>query len=93
MKIIQSSLFARIVKKFHKREKKVLDSQIRLILKDPTIGQGEKGDLKNIFVHKFKIFDKQYLLSYRFNNEQLELITIGTHENYYRDLKSYLKKK
>ncbi|MEA3436408.1 MAG: type II toxin-antitoxin system RelE/ParE family toxin [Thermodesulfobacteriota bacterium] len=35
----------------------------------------------------------QYLLSYRFAEENLELIMIGPHENYYRDLKSYLKSK
>jgi len=93
MKVIQSPLFARKIKKFHKQDKQILDNQIRLILENPKIGQEKKGDLKNIFVYKFKIFDKQYLLSYRYHNDQLELITIGSHENYYRDLKSYLKKK
>ena len=91
MKIIQSPLFARTVKKFHKQDKQILDNQIRHILENPAIGQEKKGDLKNIFVHRFKISDKHYLLSYRFNNEQLELITVGPYENYYRDLKSYLK--
>ncbi|MBW2664380.1 MAG: type II toxin-antitoxin system RelE/ParE family toxin [Deltaproteobacteria bacterium] len=32
----------------------------------------------------------QYLLSYRFVGADLELIMIGPHENYYRDLKNYL---
>ena len=35
----------------------------------------------------------QYLLSYRIREETLELIMIGPHENYYRDLKSYIKYK
>ena len=39
----------------------------------------------------FKIHTAQFLLSYRFEGENLELITIGSHENYYRDLKKYLK--
>ena len=92
MKIIQSPLFARTIKKFHKNEKEILDKQIIKIADDPSIGQEKKGDLKNIFVYKFKIKDKQYLLSYRYSKDLLELITIGSHENYYRDLKSYLRK-
>ncbi len=88
MKIIQSPLFARTVKKFHKNEKKILDTEIHNILDNPLIGQEKKGDLKNIFVYKLKIKGKQYLLSYRPSKNLLELITIGSHENYYRDLKN-----
>lgn len=92
MKIIQSPLFARTVKKFHMNDKEILDTEIQSILKNPFIGQEKKGDLKNIFVHKFKIKEKQYLLSYRLTKDIVELITIGLHENYYRDLKLYLHK-
>ncbi len=35
----------------------------------------------------------QYRLSYRIQEDTLELIMIGSHENYYRDLKSYIKSK
>ena len=35
--------------------------------------------------------NSSYLLSYRFVGADLELIMIGPHENYYRDLKNYLK--
>lgn len=68
-----------------------LDEQIRLIMKKPDIGEEKKGDLQGVYVHKFKIHAAQFLLSYRFEGENLELITIGSHENYYRDLKKYLK--
>ncbi len=93
MKIIQSPLFARKVKKFHKDQKKALDNQIRKTLINPNIGEEKKGDFKSIFVYKFKMKRMQYLLSYRIQKGVLELITIGSHENYYRDLKSYLKAK
>jgi hypothetical protein len=69
----------------------MLDNQIRNILKTPTIGQEKKGDLRGVFVHKFKIHTTQYLFSYRDIRGCLELIMIGPHENYYRDLSSYLK--
>ena len=53
----------------------------------------KKFNLKGVFVHKFKIKTALYLLSYRFVADGIELITIGSHENYYRNLKSYLKKR
>lgn len=93
MKIYQSSSFAKKVKKFNKKDKKILDKEIRSIAQDLSIGSEKKGDLRGIFIHKFKIKQSLYLLSYRFYNENLELIMIGPHENYYRDLKSYLKKR
>ena len=91
MKIIQSRSFERKVKRFSKREKKKLDEEIRKILDNPSIGSEKKGDLRGVFVHKFKISTSQYLLAYRCFGENLELIMIGPHENYYRDLKSYLR--
>jgi len=91
MKIIQSRSFERKVKKFAKQEKEILDEQISKISNCPTIGQEKKGDLRGVYVYKFKIKTTQYLLAYRFGGENLELIMIGQHENYYRDLKTYLK--
>ena len=91
MKVIQSPLFAKRIKKFKKSHKKQLDHQIQLLIGNPQIGEGKKGDLKDVFVHKFKIDNLLYLLSYRFKKDLLELIMIGPHENYYRDFKSYLK--
>jgi len=91
MKIIQSRSFERKIKKFTKREKKKLDEEIQKIVDNPSIGSEKKGELRGVFVHKFKIQTSQYLLAYRFLGENLELIMIGPHENYYRDLKSYLR--
>jgi mRNA-degrading endonuclease RelE of RelBE toxin-antitoxin system len=91
MKVLQSRSFERKIKKFNKQEKKKLDAQIRKIVDDPFIGSEKKGDLRGVFVHKFKILSLRYLLAYRFVEQNLELIMIGPHENYYRDLKKYLK--
>ncbi len=91
MQILQSASFKKKVRQFHKQEKRILDNQIRKILKNSAIGQEKKGNLKGVFVHKFKIHATQYLLSYRFVGNNLELIMIGPHENYYRDLSDYLK--
>jgi hypothetical protein len=93
MKIFQSRSFANKVKKLSKTEKTALDKEIKKIVCEPTIGVEKKGDLRGIFVHKFKMKTTQYLLSYRYTTTELELIMLGPHENYYRDLKSYIKKK
>ena len=91
MKILQSRSFQNSVKRFGKNEKKTLDEEIQIIANDPSVGVGKRGDLRSVFVHKFKIQSKKYLLSYREKDENLELIMLGPHENYYRDLKNYLK--
>ena len=93
MKIYQSGLFERKVKKFNKNEKSSLDNEIKQIIQDPSVGIEKKGDLKGVFIHKFKIKTVLYLLSYRLVPDGIELVTIGSHENYYRNLKSYLKKR
>ena len=91
MIILQSRSFERKVKKFTKREKNTLNEQIRRIMDNPFIGSGKKGDLRGVYVHKFKLQTVQYLMAYRFVGGDLELVMIGPHENYYRELKSYLK--
>jgi len=93
MEIYQSLSFERKIKKLTPKEKVELDNEIRKIIQNPSIGQEKKGDLKGIFVHKFKIKTTQFLLAYRLVSDGLELIMIGVHENYYKDLKLYLKKK
>ena len=91
MKIYQSRLFEKKTKKMSKAEKESLDREVRNIAENPHIGEEKKGDLKGVFVHKFKLKTNLYLLAYRKTGSALELIMIGAHENYYRDLKSYLK--
>ena len=91
-KVIQSRSFEKRVKKLTKTQKASLDDVIREIIKEPEIGKQKKGDLKGIYVYKFKLNNSVYLLAYRFTESLIELIMIGPHENYYRDLKSYIKR-
>ena len=91
MKFYQSRLFEKKVKKMSKAEKNALDREVRNIAENPNIGEEKKGDLKGVFVHKFKLKTNLYLLAYRKAGTDLELVMIGSHENYFRDLKSYLK--
>jgi mRNA interferase RelE/StbE len=91
MKIYQSRSFEQKVKKMSKQEKDALDEEIRRIAANPQIGEEKKGDLRAVFVHKFKFKTTQYLIAYRKVVDDLELVMVGPHENYYRDLKQYLK--
>ena len=93
MKIYQSGSFERRVNKFTQNDKLFLDNEIKKIIQDPSVGIEKKGDLKGVVVYKFKIKTALYLLSYRLIADGIELITIGSHENYYRNLKAYLKKR
>jgi mRNA interferase RelE/StbE len=91
MKIYQSGSFEKKVKKMSKPEKEALDREVKNIAENPAIGEEKKGDLRGVFVHKFKLKATQYLLAYRKIGCDLELVMIGPHENYYRDLKQRLK--
>jgi mRNA interferase RelE/StbE len=91
MKICQSRSFEKKVKKMSKSEKNTLDREVRKIAEDHGVGEEKKGDLRGVFVHKFKYKTTHYLLAYRKVGGDLELVMIGPHENYYRDLKQYLK--
>ena len=91
MRIFQSGFFERKVKKISAQEKGILDKKTRKIADNLSIGDEKKGDLRGIFIHKFKMKTAEYLLAYRVTGKDLELIMLGPHENYYRDLKNYLK--
>jgi mRNA-degrading endonuclease RelE of RelBE toxin-antitoxin system len=93
MKIFQSRLFEKKVKRMSKPEKESLDREIKRIVENPNVGEEKKGDLRGVFVHKFKLKTTQYLLSYRRVRGDLEFVMVGPHENYYRDLKRHLKKR
>jgi len=89
MIVKQSGIFRRRVKKLYPPQKKALDAAIEVIMKNPEIGEPKTGDLAGVQVYKYKYQSQQYLLAYRFVKEQLALtlLALGTHENFYRDLK------
>ena len=67
----------------------MLDKEIKKIIANTEIIEEKKGNLKNIRVHKFHIEKQLFLMAYEFENDVLNLIMIGSHENYYRDLAKY----
>jgi glucan phosphoethanolaminetransferase (alkaline phosphatase superfamily) len=87
----QTTLFAKQKKKLHVNQVNMLDDAVKAILSDPESGEQKQGDLSHIRVYKFKMFSQEWLLAYSYNDIHIILHTIGSHENFYRDLKRSLK--
>jgi mRNA interferase RelE/StbE len=79
--------FERAAKKLHARDKNDLDKAVREVAADPAIGVAKKGDLTGVYVHKFKINKQEVLLSYQYTSSEIVLLSLGSHENFYRNLK------
>ena len=84
----QMPAFKKAYKKLHAKEKFMVDSAIRTIIQEPSIGQEKKADLAGVFVYKFKIHHQEMLLAYEWDIKQRILLALGVHENFYRDLKA-----
>ncbi len=92
LKIRVTPSFNRIVKKLHAKDKKIVDKVVGEIAVDPSIGEEKKGDLAGIFVYKFKLNKQEVLLAYRlepdkFKPQEVILMTLGSHENFYSHVK------
>ncbi len=89
IEIKQTNEFRRVVKRLSKQQKVELDGAIKIIISDPEIGELKVGDLAGIRVYKFKMNKQLTLLAYEYFNDELMLylLKLGSHENFYRDLK------
>ena len=87
VQVLQSAAFARAYKKLHKNQKVDVDDAVADIIKTPDIGEPKRGDLAGVYVHKFKSNSQLLLLAYEYDPESRMLLLLGSHENFYRDLK------
>ena len=87
VQVLQSAMFKRAYKRLHPHQKADVDDAVGSIVLDPTIGQAKKGDLAGVFVYKFKSNAQLILLAYEYDPETRMLLLLGSHENFYRDLK------
>jgi len=87
--ILQSPTFKRAIKRLHKQHKKELDDTVRAIIQTPSIGEAKIGNLTGVRVYKFKMNKQLTLLAYEYLEVEnvIKLLTLGTHENFYRNLK------
>ena len=88
MRILVTPTFQRAAKKLHPKQKDALDQAVRTVAADSAVGEAKLGDLAGVRVHKFRMTSQLWLLSYRvIDQETIKLLTVGSHENFYRDLK------
>lgn len=88
-RVLQTRRFSRSYKKLHGNVALVVDQAIADIEHNPDLGDKKRGDLADMWVYKFQACGQLYLLAYS-RDEVIRLIyleAIGTHENFYRDLK------
>jgi len=91
MKIIKSTKFAKVYKKLHTNQLHDVNVAIRKIIENPGIGEQKIGDFGWLRVYKFKMLKQLTLIGYSLTNDGeliLTLIAMGSHENFYRDLKN-----
>ena len=90
MNILQTPTFERVVKKLKANQKTDLKHAIQQIIDKPLLGDEKSGDLKGVRVYKFKMVKQLTLLAYSYHEAHVTLtfLSLGSHENFYRDLKN-----
>jgi len=93
--VLSTASFDRLVKKLHPKDKSVFDTVVQELANNPSAGVEKRGDLLDVFVHKFKLNKQETLLAYGLqpNKKQpqvLVLLSVGPHENFYTELKRSL---
>lgn len=83
----QTNVFLRAYKKLHNNQKDAVDQAVADVVRDPSIGEAKKGDLAGVYVYKFDCVNQMFLLAYEFDPDTWTLLLVGTHENFYRNLK------
>ena len=70
-----------------------MDEAVKGILTDPLSGEPKVGALKGVRVVKLKVGALQLLLAYQFDTQRnvVQVLDVGPHENFYRDLQQYLE--
>ena len=87
IRIQQANAFLRAYKKLHDNQKDAVDRAVADIVRDPAIGEAKKGDLSGVCVYKFDCVSQLFLLAYEYDSTTRVLLLVGTHENFYRNLK------
>lgn len=87
--VLQTRRFSRQYKKLQDNVANDVDGAVEMVTAQPTLGERKKGDLASLLVYKFRSQGQLYLLGYTVDNgvKLVYLEAIGSHENFYRDLK------
>lgn len=95
--------FSQYVKKARKPLQLTIEDAVEAVCVNPDIGEAKQGDLAGIWVYKFKFQRQEYLLAYRPPTVEqrqqsaaveflmIDFYQVGSHENFYDELKRYLR--
>lgn len=88
-----SSKFNRVKKRLPAKLRHEIDKHVKRICDDPSLSDLETDDLAGIRVCKFGFMGQLYVLAHEANHDAkiVYIHAVGGHENFYRDLKKYLK--
>ncbi len=87
VRVLQTAMFKRAYKRLHPNQKADVDDAVASIVANPGIGEAKRGDLAGVYVHKFSCTGQLTLLAYEYDPGTRLLLLLGSHENFYRDLK------
>jgi hypothetical protein len=91
MELFYKSVFRKYVKKQPRPFQLVVEDEIEKVYKNPTIGEEKSGDLAGFRTHKFTFRRQEYLMAYREQGGSTAAYMIDTHENFYKNLKRYVR--
>lgn len=96
--------FKNFVKKSHQPLKLAIEDEVENVCERPYDGELKVGDLAGFYVWKFRFNRQEYLIAYRPppkphgkpSDSEIEFLIVdfykvGSHENFYDELKRYLK--
>lgn len=84
-------LFRKFVKKQTRPFQLAIEDEIEEIFSEPHLGETKTGDLTGFRIHKFSYQKRMFLIAYRLEDLGMVFFKAGPHENFYRELKRYLK--
>ena len=90
--VLQAPRFARAKRRLPAVAQEAVDEAVKGVVADPLSGEPKLGALKGVRVVKFKVGPAQLLLAYQFDPKRqvIEVLDVGPHENFYRELQKYL---
>ena len=88
MRVLETLSFRKDVKRLQPNQKQALDGAVLAVMADPIAGEQKQGDLAWLRVYKFRMVNQLTLLGYDIKGaDTIILHAVGSHENFYRDLK------
>ena len=100
MRIAYKNAFAQFVKKAPKPLQLEIEFRVDEVCNNPGLGQQKLGDLRGVYVYKFRFKAQEYLMAYQYDHfvggtkiTWIEFYQIGPHENFYTQLKKSIRLK